>query len=62
MKTGNGDANGRSARWLAFYKAALGNFMQYKVPVIRLQKSTPKEAVCVVFQKGQHWWSRTERV
>jgi hypothetical protein len=51
MKTGNGDPNGRSARWLAFYKSALGNFMQYKVPVIRLQKSTPKEAVCVVFEK-----------
>jgi hypothetical protein len=45
------DANERAARWLSFYKAALGNFMQYKVPVIRLQKSTPKEAVCVVFEK-----------
>jgi len=51
MSTATGDSHERSARWLAFYNAALGNFMQYKVPVIRLTRSTPKEAVCVVFEK-----------
>jgi hypothetical protein len=51
MKTAPGDPGDRPARWLAFFKAVVGNFTQYKVPVIRLQRSTPKEAVCVVFEK-----------
>lgn len=41
----------RSARWIAFYKGVIENFVLYKVPVIRLHKSTPKEAVCVIFEK-----------
>jgi hypothetical protein len=51
METAPGSPSQRSSRWLAFYNAVVGNFTQYKVPVIRLQKSTPKEAVCVVFEK-----------
>ncbi len=35
----------------AFKKQVLENFKMYRVPVIALDKSTPKEAVCVVFEK-----------
>jgi hypothetical protein len=51
MAAAPGDPGERSARWNAFYTAVLDNFIHYKVPVIRLQRSTPKEAVCVVFEK-----------
>jgi hypothetical protein len=51
MEVAPGNPGERASRWLAFFNAVVGNFTQYKVPVIRLQKSTPKEAVCVVFEK-----------
>ncbi len=35
----------------AFRKQVLENFKSYRVPVISLDKSTSKEAVCVVFEK-----------
>lgn len=35
----------------AFKRAVLENFKLYRVPVISLDKSTSKEAVCVVFEK-----------
>lgn len=41
----------RLARWSTFKDEVLSHFSNYAVPVIRLHKSTPKEAVCVVFEK-----------
>ena len=35
----------------AFKRRVLENFKYYRVPVIALDRSTPKEAVCVVFEK-----------
>lgn len=35
----------------AFKRQILENFKYYRVPVIALDRSTPKEAVCVVFEK-----------
>lgn len=35
----------------SFKKVILENFKYYRVPVITLDRSTPKEAVCVVFEK-----------
>jgi hypothetical protein len=35
----------------AFKREVLENFKYYRVPVISLDRSTPKEAVCVVFEK-----------
>jgi hypothetical protein len=37
--------------FLAFKNQVLQNFKRYQVPVIALDKSTSKEAVCVVFEK-----------
>jgi len=34
-----------------FKNQVLDNFKYYRIPVIALDKSTPKEAVCVVFEK-----------
>ncbi len=41
----------RLARWTAFQSSVLKEITEYKVPVIRLTKETPKEAVCTVFEK-----------
>lgn len=38
-------------RWNAFYNGVLSNVVKYTVPVIVLNKETPKEAVCTVFEK-----------
>jgi hypothetical protein len=51
MATAPAAPDQRSKRWLNFYNSVLANFIHYKVPVIRLQKGTPKEAVCTVFEK-----------
>jgi hypothetical protein len=40
-----------ATRWNDFYKEVLSNFVQYTVPVIVLNRETPKEAVCTVFEK-----------
>lgn len=37
--------------WGAFSSQVLSNVSQYRLPVIRLSKETPKEAVCTVFEK-----------
>ncbi len=41
----------RVQRWNGFYQRVLHNVISYTVPVIVLKKSTPKEAVCTVFEK-----------
>ena len=38
-------------RWKAFRKAVLEPFQKYQVPVIAMGNGTPKEAVCLVFEK-----------
>lgn len=48
----SGDQNkGMRETFRTFKKNVLENFKMYRVPVIALDKSTPKEAVCVVFEK-----------
>ena len=37
--------------WASFEEDVLKNVNDYKLPVIRLAKETPKEAVCTVFEK-----------
>jgi len=39
------------AKWQAFYQAIIQPFMTYQVPVITMDRATPKEAVCQVFEK-----------
>ncbi|MHA6784932.1 GmrSD restriction endonuclease domain-containing protein [Pseudonocardia saturnea] len=39
------------ARWKDFREGVLREITNYVVPVIRLTKQTPKEAVCIVFEK-----------
>jgi hypothetical protein len=39
------------ARYMEFRKRVLNAFREYYLPVIRLQKETSKEAVCLVFEK-----------
>ncbi|MBE3016077.1 DUF262 domain-containing protein [Microbispora sp. NEAU-D428] len=41
----------RKKQWKDFIKTVLENVKQYQVPVIKLTKTTPKEAVCTVFEK-----------
>lgn len=41
----------RTERWDEFYARVLENFVRYKLPAIILDKATPKEAVCTVFEK-----------
>src|SRR5205823_4397599 len=41
----------RLARWSTFQRNVLANFTGYDVPMIRLGRETPKEAVCTVFEK-----------
>ena len=41
----------RFAKWKHFVDAVINPFVQYHVPTIDLAKSTPKEAVCQVFEK-----------
>lgn len=41
----------RLARWSEFTDQVLRQITDYVVPVIRLTKATPKEAVCTVFEK-----------
>ena len=51
LKNGPGDADARLETWMAFNEAVINPFVQYQVPVIQLVRSTPKEAVCQVFEK-----------
>lgn len=38
-------------KWKSFRDRVLGSIQNYRVPVIKLSKATPKEAVCIVFEK-----------
>lgn len=38
-------------RWFAFYTNIIAKMLQYVFPVITLDKSTPREAVCQVFEQ-----------
>lgn len=44
-------AGERTDTWNRFYSEVLSNIVKYKVPVIVLNRETPKEAVCTVFEK-----------
>ncbi|XVQ90156.1 GmrSD restriction endonuclease domain-containing protein [Microbispora siamensis] len=41
----------RRQQWTDFRMTVLENITKYQVPVIKLNKDTPKEAVCTVFEK-----------
>lgn len=51
LQSGPGDVTDRIAKWKLFQDAIINSFVQYQVPTIDLVKSTPKEAVCQVFEK-----------
>ena len=51
LGSGPGDMAERLDKWKRFQVAVVNPFMQYHVPTIELAKSTPKEAVCQVFEK-----------
>lgn len=48
---GSGNTAERLKTWKAFNEALIKPFTAYRVPTIQLTKSTPKEAVCQVFEK-----------
>lgn len=41
----------RQQRWMEFSRVFLSPFKQYLLPVIVMRRETPKEAVCLVFEK-----------
>lgn len=41
----------RQEKWTSFTEMVLKTINEYRIPVITLTKSTPKEAVCTVFEK-----------
>ena len=51
LQSGPGAQPDRVDRWKRFQDAIIKSFEQYHVPTIDLAKSTPKEAVCQVFEK-----------
>lgn len=51
LQSGPGDQPERVDKWKRFQEAIVSPFVQYHVPTIDLAKSTPKEAVCQVFEK-----------
>ena len=51
LQSGPGDQPKRVEKWKRFQEAIINPFVQYHVPTIDLAKSTPKEAVCQVFEK-----------
>ena len=51
LRSGPGDLQDRVDKWKQFQIAIINSFVQYHVPTIDLDKSTPKEAVCQVFEK-----------
>src|SRR5579864_685641 len=44
----------RFSQYMQFRRLVLNAFRSYLVPVIELKKETSKEAVCLVFEKGEH--------
>lgn len=51
LQHGPGEAADKLKTWLRFNESVVVPIVQYQVPVIQLVKSTPKEAVCQVFEK-----------
>ena len=51
LQSGPGDQPDRFNKWKRFLDAIINPFVQYHVPTIDLARSTPKEAVCQVFEK-----------
>ena len=51
LQSGPSDLPDRVDKWKRFQDAIINSFVQYHVPTIDLDKSTPKEAVCQVFEK-----------
>ena len=51
LSNGPGEASQRLEKWKAFNAEVIKPFISYDVPTIELAKSTPKEAVCQVFEK-----------
>jgi hypothetical protein len=51
LENGPGEMNDRLEMWKEFNSAIITAFVQYQVPSIQLVRSTPKEAVCQVFEK-----------
>ena len=41
----------RLQRWNELYETVIRRFQEYTVPVIKMRKETPKEAICQVFEK-----------
>lgn len=51
LQSGPGTYEERLATWQQFNDGVVNAFVQYQIPTIQLIKSTPKEAVCQVFEK-----------
>jgi hypothetical protein len=51
LQSAPGSAEDRLATWKSFSERVINAFVQYQVPTIQLIRSTPKEAVCQVFEK-----------
>jgi hypothetical protein len=51
LQSGPGTSDERLATWKEFNEAVINAFVHYQVPTILLVRSTPKEAVCQVFEK-----------
>ena len=51
LKNGPGEDAERLEKWNMFNQVVVTAFQQYQVPTIQLVRSTPKEAVCQVFEK-----------
>ncbi|MCY3786464.1 MAG: DUF262 domain-containing protein [bacterium] len=51
LSDGPGESTDRLDKWKRFTEAVIKPFTSYQVPAIELAKSTPKEAVCQVFEK-----------
>ena len=51
LQSGPGELPDRVDRWRRFQDGIIKSFEQYQVPTIDLARSTPKEAVCSVFEK-----------
>ncbi|MFD9959215.1 DUF262 domain-containing protein [Amycolatopsis sp. NPDC058986] len=51
VDNGPGERDERLQVWRTFHETVINAFVQYQVPTIALIRSTPKEAVCQVFEK-----------
>ncbi len=51
LEVGPGDNDEKRGKWRQFNEEVVEPFKNYQIPTIELAKSTPKEAVCQVFEK-----------